>query len=491
MHTQEMDVTLDWERHPMLPADVMQWTGLGSCVVDDRVLVIGKRGTIGYNCNIMVFDMPDWYELETTGQGPSWDCVNCVIAAVDSRQVAVTWSIPSGFYLSILTLETLEWGTIRVNHNGEHLKGYSLSYCGHPSLLILFGGTAPEDTDHEPRLLSIDGTTGYTSPCAQRGTSRPCLRAFHAASPAPKNTLIIHGGKDLSNHTLSDLWVYDSNTFYWREIQCGIPRCRHSLGVSSDYVFIFGGLNQFNQISGSLHLWCVASHSWVPPSPPTDYHPDPLFDATVGQLSGGPGLFLVFGGKSLYGSEHRPYFLTIPENSCQKVLIQELHNACTHRHHKLDALQFKEENNLSQLQAERTDLDSELLAVEEGRRCAQQVSDSIDAKAFNQRVLLREANKEIERNRHDKIKSWKLNQLQRYERMTQQLSAAPLPKAKSRSGISVGVMSPVNPEGKPNNTNDKHPNQVSNGLTNDDKTDIEKARQRALVNAMKMFEPEP
>ena len=491
MRTHGTEVTPLWERHPAMPAESMQWTTVGSCIVDDRILVIGKRGTVGYNCNVMVYDMQDWFEIDTAGQGPSWDCIYSVVTAIDTRQVAVTWSIASGFYLSILTLDSLTWGTVRISHNGESLKGYSLSYCGHPSLLILFGGTSPDDVDEHqshPRLLSIDGTTGLVMSCSQRGSNRPKLRAFHAASPAPKKTLVIHGGKDLSNTTLSDLWVYDTNTFYWREIICSVPLCRHSLGVSEDFIFIFGGLNEHNKISSELHLWDVASNTWMLTTPQEEV--TPLYDPSVGRLSGCLGLFMIFGGRSLYGQEFRPYFVTIPETIRHKALIQELQSACTRRHQKLDSLQYEHEKHLSQIQERRHHLDNDINLIDEERSQLQQLADDVDSQAYNQRVLLRSSNKEREVSRSLKIKSWKINQFQRYERMTQQFQST------SREGnhrTHLGVMSPNPPHDSSMTNQNENKKQIDStlGLTEEDKSDINNARKRAYVNAVKMFESEP
>ncbi len=123
--------------------------------------------------------------------------------------------------------------------------------------LVLFGGSGNAGPTADVRVLSLDGSTLTTVPVTG---AAPVARRFHSAV-ITQGQLIIAGGLDATDTTLTDVWAFSLQNHTWRKLGDGEPRAAAGLIVHGDEVWVVGGLGDFHTSIGrpSIEAFTVSS----------------------------------------------------------------------------------------------------------------------------------------------------------------------------------------------------------------------------------------
>lgn len=149
--------------------------------------------------------------------------------------------------------------------------------------------------------------------------SLPRRRSNHAAC-CVANSLVIHGGQDIGEGVLDDIWVLDlddetNDMLEWTRIeQTGDippPTCRHTAVSHNDLMYIFGGNDLINE-TNDLYIFDILKESWTkvpsknPQLPPCiDSHSACKYESTDLVL------MIIFGGFIKGERSNRVYTLNL------------------------------------------------------------------------------------------------------------------------------------------------------------------------------------
>uniref|UniRef100_A0A7N0UT81 SAM-dependent methyltransferase TRM5/TYW2-type domain-containing protein n=2 Tax=Kalanchoe fedtschenkoi TaxID=63787 RepID=A0A7N0UT81_KALFE len=93
----------------------------------------------------------------------------------------------------------------------------------------------------------------------------PPPRLGHTASMVGKHMFVIGGRADPVN-ILNDVWVLDTVTNIWKQLECGgsafAPRHRHAAAVVGSKIYIYGGLNN-DTVFSSFHVLDTINLKWI------------------------------------------------------------------------------------------------------------------------------------------------------------------------------------------------------------------------------------
>ncbi len=168
---------------------------------------------------------------------------------------------------------------------------------------ILFGGTPTAGGGPLGDTWLWNGTSW--SLAGADGTGPPARASAAMAWDNISNNIVLFGGKDGSNNTLSDTWIFNPSTLAWSQVT-GLttsPPARRQAAMASDVpdlgVLLFGGGNSSGTL-GDTWVWDGINRTWTQRSVAG---PSSRSEAVMGLApdgSGGYGVVL-FGGSNSSG----------------------------------------------------------------------------------------------------------------------------------------------------------------------------------------------
>jgi len=126
---------------------------------------------------------------------------------------------------------------------------------GHSSVIyndrmIVFGGCRKKDYLSSVSVFNFSHQNWHTA--VFDGSPPP--RAFHTANLV-NTSMIVVGGTN-SGVVFDDIWIFDVEKIYWRQVQYSIPgnppRYGHCSFIISQYLFLIGGTNDSNTVSSCM-----------------------------------------------------------------------------------------------------------------------------------------------------------------------------------------------------------------------------------------------
>ena len=150
-------------------------------------------------------------------------------------------------------------------------------------LILIFGGQALRARVPSNRLLSLDpGGFNLTTLLPQ---SQPVLISPIDLLPAPRSqhaacavnmSLYVHGGLG-TIEPLAGFYKFDLSEKKWTNLSNlpGEPSARfgHAMSTAVNYIVVFGGIFDYENIDLSLHIFSLASLTWSKLSAPSTYRP--------------------------------------------------------------------------------------------------------------------------------------------------------------------------------------------------------------------------
>ena len=169
---------------------------------------------------------------------------------------------------------------------------------------VLFGGTPSAGGGPLGDTWLWNGTSW--SLIGADGTGPPARSSAAVAWDNISNNVVLFGGKDGSNNTLSDTWIFNPSTLAWSQVT-GLttsPPARRQAAMATDVpdlgVLLFGGGNSSGTLSDTW-VWSGLDRTWTQRSVSG---PSNRSEAVMGLApdgSGGYGVVL-FGGINLSGT---------------------------------------------------------------------------------------------------------------------------------------------------------------------------------------------
>ncbi|KMZ62055.1 hypothetical protein ZOSMA_4979G00010, partial [Zostera marina] len=91
--------------------------------------------------------------------------------------------------------------------------------------------------------------------------SKPSARDSHTCSTW-NNKLVILGGEDASDYYLADVFILNTDTYVWTELNTSghmlAPRAGHSTVALGKNLFVFGGFTDARNLYDDLHILDLA-----------------------------------------------------------------------------------------------------------------------------------------------------------------------------------------------------------------------------------------
>eukprot|EP01080_Neovahlkampfia_damariscottae_P008900 gene8900-848_t len=176
------------------------------------------------------------------------------------------WSLTINFEMKTVNwvkLQTKEIPTARYDHT---MVFYSLNPQN--NFTILFGGYGTNKTEFNDTWIIADkkGSEFDVMKVIHReGVKKPPARYQHTAVVQGKQ-MFIYGGKS-KNQVLNDLWIFDCETFQYREVEMtGIPvppRHAHSAVITQNYMLVFGGRSNDGKYSNHCYAFDTEHYNWT------------------------------------------------------------------------------------------------------------------------------------------------------------------------------------------------------------------------------------
>jgi hypothetical protein len=165
----------------------------------------------------------------------------------------------------------------------------SLDAAGTRKRVWVFGGATEGDLLRSD-LYTLTPATGSQSSLSWdavtptgRDGRKPCERELHAAAFVPAGSgvtacpavgqhgsLFVHGGRDKTASSLSDLWQFDVARSEWRQIQTkgdAPPAvCGHTLNVWKKKLILIGGAESAFACINSVYVFDLDTFTWSRPS---------------------------------------------------------------------------------------------------------------------------------------------------------------------------------------------------------------------------------
>jgi N-acetylneuraminic acid mutarotase len=80
-------------------------------------------------------------------------------------------------------------------------------------------------------------------------------------------SLYMHGGMDINNEALNDMWIFSLETSAWSKVyqkgQIPAPRSGHSLVKHDNSIILFGGLLEVTKETEDLYQFDLSKNVWL------------------------------------------------------------------------------------------------------------------------------------------------------------------------------------------------------------------------------------
>ncbi|KAJ6418456.1 hypothetical protein OIU84_001759 [Salix udensis] len=169
--------------------------------------------------------------------------------------------------LRILDTSSHTWISPNVRGDGPDAReGHSASLVG--KRLFIFGGCGKSsDNSHEiyyNDLYILNTETFVWKKAITTGTP-PSARDSHSCS-SWRDKIIVIGGEDGHDYYLSDVYILDTETLVWKELNTSgqrlPPRAGHSTVSFGKNLFVFGGFTDAQNLYDDLHMLDVETGIW-------------------------------------------------------------------------------------------------------------------------------------------------------------------------------------------------------------------------------------
>ena len=169
------------------------------------------------------------------------------------------WSLTINFEMKIVNWTKIQTKEIPIERYDHTMVWYSLNPQN--NFTILFGGYGSNKKEFDETWILVEkkGNLEFDvmKVIHKEGVKKPKARYQHSAVVQGKN-MFIYGGKS-KNQILDDLWIFDCETFQYREIQMtGIsipPRYSHSAVITQNYMLVFGGRSNDGKFSNHCYAF--------------------------------------------------------------------------------------------------------------------------------------------------------------------------------------------------------------------------------------------
>ncbi|KAG5234031.1 tip elongation aberrant protein [Salix suchowensis] len=219
--------------------------------------------------------------------------------------------------LRILDTSSHTWISPNVRGDGPDAReGHSASLVG--KRLFIFGGCGKSsDNSHEiyyNDLYILNTETFVWKKAITTGTP-PSARDSHSCS-SWRDKIIVIGGEDGHDYYLSDVYILDTETLVWKELNTSgqklPPRAGHSTVSFGKNLFVFGGFTDAQNLYDDLHMLDVETGIWTMVMTTGD-GPSARFSVAgdcLDPLKGGVLVFIGGCNKSLEALEDMYYLYT-------------------------------------------------------------------------------------------------------------------------------------------------------------------------------------
>ncbi|KAJ6359043.1 hypothetical protein OIU76_000706, partial [Salix suchowensis] len=219
--------------------------------------------------------------------------------------------------LRILDTSSHTWISPNVRGDGPDAReGHSASLVG--KRLFIFGGCG-KSSDNSNEIyyndLYILNTETFVWKKAITTGTPPSARDSHSCS-SWRDKIIVIGGEDGHDYYLSDVYILDTETLVWKELNTSgqklPPRAGHSTVSFGKNLFVFGGFTDAQNLYDDLHMLDVETGIWTMVMTTGD-GPSARFSVAgdcLDPLKGGVLVFIGGCNKSLEALEDMYYLYT-------------------------------------------------------------------------------------------------------------------------------------------------------------------------------------
>ena len=177
-----------------------------------------------------------------------------------------------------LDLQKMKWKVLEDFSKSTKVaprENHTATYFPKFKLLLICGGFAKADRTIDMLLYKVDRSQWSALKVPKAGKNFPCVRSGHSAVEY-QDKLYVYGGQNQDGVKLNDMWVFDPNHLFWRQIETPnsqnayemdedsepLARSGHTACVVNDLMFVYGGIYDIARELNDMHVFDLRQEKW-------------------------------------------------------------------------------------------------------------------------------------------------------------------------------------------------------------------------------------